>query len=205
MPFLGGKIGISGAHRQPVRFSDDRAGHDPRAEFEIGSHSSQDDRLLSIFPAKKGQIRPDDIEQDKDDRRYPAEMSGARPAAQLVLKVDDFDERLVSGRIDFGGIGKKKAVDSLLFEEGPVSVDTPGVFLEILRGPELGRIDEDADNRDVGSLPGFTDETQVSLVEETHGGDEADDPALALPRPGKTGHFFRLSENLHFLLYFFFP
>ena len=193
LSFFRREVGVPGAQGQPVGLAD---------EGQVTTSASRS-RSAAIFPMirtcwasfapKKAQSGRDDIEKLEDDGRHTPEMPGPGLAAEPVLEAADFDVGPVAGGIDLRGVGIEEAVDARLLQVGRVFLEVPRVFLEVLVRPELGGIDEDADDGDIGPLFRFMDEAEVSLVEVAHGRDEPDPSSLPSSIAGQGPSYRRRS------------
>jgi hypothetical protein len=71
----------------------------------------------------------------------------------------------------------KEDIHALLFAQGAIGLERARIGGEILVGAELGGVDEEGDDDDIGVPPGDADQGEVALVQVAHGGHEADAPA----------------------------
>jgi len=77
----------------------------------------------------------------------------------------------------FGCRGEEHIHSHLLGQPG-VPLQVPGITLQVLGGPELGGIDEQAHHQPVADFTGIFHQAQVTLMKIPHGGHEGDAPAL---------------------------
>ena len=181
LPLRGREIGVPGAQGQSVGLANERAGHDLDIEVEIGGHPLDDEDLLGILGSEKGEIGGNDVKKLEDDRRHAPKVPWPGPAAEPVLQALDLDGGPVARRVDLAGVGIEETIDAHVLQIGRVLLEVPGILLEVLVRSELGRVDEDADDGDIGPGLRSPDEAEMALVEIAHGRNEAD--LLSLPAP----------------------
>ena len=80
--------------------------------------------------------------------------------------------------------GHEQRIDAAGGGERAIARQIPGIARQILVGPELKRIHEDAHDHRVGPPPGLVHQREVSLVQIAHGGNEADPAAGGALTPG---------------------
>jgi hypothetical protein len=95
------------------------------------------------------------------------------------------------------GVGCPEQVDALECSQLRVAVLVARIGVEVLAGPELGRVDEEAHHDDVAVVTRLPHQGQMALVEVAHGGDQPDPLALAA-RLGESLAQLRLAaDDLH--------
>ena len=122
-------------------------------EIQIANHLLDHGCLLGVLLTEVGAIRPDDGEELETDRCDATEVLrpciAFEPAPQLL----DVHPGLESGRVHLLRARAEHEVDALLLGKRQVPLLVPRVAREIVGLPELGRVDEDADDDDVRLCP----------------------------------------------------
>ena len=108
-----------------------------------------DQRLLSVFLAEGGDVRPDDLEELGDDGRHPAEVPGAARPLEAVGEPRHLDERARPLRVDLLGLGGEDDVHPFLREHLDVAGEVARVACQVFVRPELRGIDEDRHDHEV--------------------------------------------------------
>ena len=67
---------------------------------EVAGHLADDHDLLGVLLAEVGVLRPDQVEQDRDDRRHAIEMARSRRAFERTRDRADRDDGVEARRID---------------------------------------------------------------------------------------------------------
>ena len=150
------------------------------------AHEAADDaELLGVFFAEDGDVGLDDLEEFGDDGADAVEVAGAGGSAEGLGEGGFGDADAGVGGVHFGGGGVEDDVYAFGDAAGAVGGEGAGVGGVVFVGAELGGVDEDGDDDDVGVFFGEADEGEVAFVEVAHGGDEAD--AFAGRAPGLGG------------------
>jgi len=79
---------------------------------------------------------------------------------------------------------------------GQVAGLVAGVGVEVLARPELGGIDEQREDHDVGACAALAQKGQVSLMQEAHGRDHADAQPVAAQVVGARAHGCGIADDL---------
>ena len=174
-PVVARKIGVARAHRQSVLFPDDRRPDDLDAEVEVPRHRADHRQLLVILLSEDRHMGLRREEQLRHHRGDPAEVSGARRAAQPLRNTGHLDERLAPLRVHVLHAGEVHRIDSRRIEHRQVPRLVPRVLLEILAGAELRRVDEDRRRYRAAAVRlGDPNQAHVPLVQVPHRGDQPD-------------------------------
>ena len=104
-------------------------------------------------------------------------MRGTRGTFQDGAQLGDLDRGLEVQRIDLLDGRGEEQVDAGLLGKQLVALEVARVAGQVLGGPKLRRVDEQARHSHVALLVAGPKERQVALVEGAHGGDESDRPA----------------------------
>src|SRR5688572_25607563 len=94
----------------------------------------------------------------------------------------------------FGG---EDVVDVVLRKQCSIGGKIAWVAIEVVFVVELGGVDEDGNNNDVGGLTCLADEREVSLVQRAHGRDECYGLALASQLTSDREHALLAVDDLH--------
>ncbi len=95
-------------------------------------------------------------------------------AFQRFAELADVDPGSESLRVHLLGRGREEDVDARLLGELRVARFVPRVPVEVLAGPELGRVDEQAGDDDVVLGAGGLEQREVTRVKCAHRRDQAD-------------------------------
>ena len=76
-------------------------------------HLLEQARLLGVFLAEVGRVRPNDVEQLEHDGGHPAEVAGCDAPHEHVLQLGHLDVGLKPGGVHVGRQGMKHQVDAL--------------------------------------------------------------------------------------------
>ena len=71
-------------------------------------------------------------------------------------------------------VGDEQACHLTGLRQVAIAIEVTRVAREILGGPELQRVHEDAHHHDIGELAGAFHQAEMAVVESAHGGHEAD-------------------------------
>jgi hypothetical protein len=77
-------------------------------------------------------------------------------------------------RIHFAGIGSEQQIAVGIGQQGAVGGQGARVGVEVFVDAELGGIDENAGNHDIGATLGGLDQGDMAVVQVAHGGHEGD-------------------------------
>ena len=193
----GGEILVAGGHGEAVGFAAGGSGNDFDGEEEVADHAADDAELLGVFFAEDGEVGEDGVEELGDDGADAVEMAGAGGAAEGAGEGGFGDGDAGALGIHVWDGGEENEIDAFKFAEGAVGVEGAGIGGEILVGAELGGVDEDGDDHDVGAILRDADEGEVAIVEVAHGGDEADAFALCAEVERQALHFTRGFDDGH--------
>ncbi len=116
---LGRQVDVARRQGEAVGLADRRAGDDLRRDRQVARHLADDHHLLGVLLAEVGVVRPDQVEQDGDDRRDAIEMAGPRGALERPGDRTDRDDGVEAGRIDLRRVGGEDDVDALGLGRSP--------------------------------------------------------------------------------------
>ena len=151
--------------------------------------------LLRVLLAEVRAVGPDDGEELEADGRDAAEVPGPRLALEAARHLLDLDPGLEARRVHLLGRRHEDEIDAGLLERAQVARLVARVAVEILAGPELRRVHEDADDDDVALGPRGVDERQMARVQRAH---RRDEPDRALARAAERGARLRdRADDLH--------
>ena len=169
------QVAVAGTHGQPVPLPLDRAADHLDGKLKVADHAAQQHQLLKVLLPQHHDVGRDDAEQPQDHRRHAIEMPrtarGAQFAAQLGHR--HLDRRLDTVRVDVLVVRRKNQVHQPLPGQQRLVVRQGArIGVEILAGPELRGIDEDAADDPVGMLARDIHQAQVPPVQIPHGGNQ---------------------------------
>ena len=98
------------------------------------------------------------------------------------LRHVDAGRTLGTVRVDLRDIGHEHEIATRLAQHPRIAIRRPGIVIEILVGPELHRIHEDAGHEPVAVAARRIDQAHVAIVKVSHGGNKRDAQALRVPR-----------------------
>jgi hypothetical protein len=166
-------------------------------EVQIPHQPSNHLQLLVVFLAKDRDVGPNDIEKLCDHRGNALEVAGAvgrtQQEAQFVYAYLGLETRrinLVSQRVE-------QDIDTFPLEQFSIPSEVPRIGGEVFAGSELLRVHEYGDNDAICSLFPVAHETEVCLVEKTHGGNEDDAPTVTPLDFTPTAHLLNALNDLH--------
>src|SRR5207302_5516628 len=107
-----------------------------------------------ILLAEVGALGPDDVEELQADGRDPAKVAGPVLALEPSTELLDLDPGLETVRIDLSDVRDEEEVGARRLGHAGVGRLVAWVLVEVLAGPELGRVDEQADDDDVALAAG---------------------------------------------------
>eukprot|EP00968_Pinguiococcus_pyrenoidosus_P010126 scaffold803_cov310-Pinguiococcus_pyrenoidosus.AAC.39 len=135
---------IPGAHRQPICLPHGRADADLHRHVEVQHHVSHDGALHAVLLSEERLVRLHDVEQLRHDGAHASEE--ARPPPRLGGTLNDalrHHKRPVLGSVHRLEGRSQDDVHAGVAEALHIGIQTPGIAVEVLVGPELGRIHED--------------------------------------------------------------
>jgi hypothetical protein len=177
------EILIARAHRETVGLAHGRRADDRDAQAQVRDHATDDRQLLEILLAEDRDVRIDDVEQLRDDGRDAFEMSGTKLAAQDVGNFRHFDARraIRAVRIDLRDLRHEHEIAPRGLEHRRVLSRRARIVREILVGPELHRVHEDARDETLAVPLRGLDETDVPGMQVAHRRHEHDPFARGPP------------------------
>ena len=137
------------------------------------------------------------MEQLRHDREHAAEVPGSDLSFEHVGHGAGGYTGDRVRRVHRRPLRGEQAVHAPGVCQSPIAVQVAGVATEVLLGPELQRVDENAQHHAVGQLPGAVHEAQVPFMEEAHRGDEPDAAAARFLRAGPGAHGGQAGDFLH--------
>jgi hypothetical protein len=105
-------------------------------------------------------------------------MARSGQTAEVVGDVFDRNVGLIIGRVHFRSGRIKDHINTDTLSHSTVPLKIPWIFLKILIGAELGRVDVDADDKTVTPFPAFPHEIEMPFMEVPHGGNKGYDLPL---------------------------
>ena len=148
----GVEVDVARAHGESVGFAHDRARFDAHVEVEVAHEAADDGDLMRILLPEIGGVRAHDAEQFRDDGRDAVEV--VRSAGRAVEHLGDagnVDAGSEAVGIDLGCFRGEEDVDARLFCARGVVLLIARVAAEVFVRAELGRVDEERDDDEVGS------------------------------------------------------
>src|SRR4051812_9132444 len=142
--------------------------------MEVAHHLPDHRELLSVLLAEHGDVGPHQVEQGTDHGRDAAEVSGPADPLQPLGGAGGLDEGGVAGWIEGLHRRQEEEIAAGRLQQARVRLRLAGVAVEVLVGPELGRIHEHRRHYPGSVLAGEPHEGQMPRVERAHGGHEGD-------------------------------
>jgi hypothetical protein len=146
---------------------------------EIERQPPADLELLPVLLPEHRDRRTDQGEELGDDRGHAPEVTRAPGPAQPLGEAGDLDEGLVTRRIHPRRGGGEHRVHPDTGALRQVTLQVARVAAQILGGPELAGVDEDAHHRAVGAGAGGLHQAEVASMEEPHRRHQTDPAPLA--------------------------
>ena len=181
----GAQVGVSRAHRQPVRLAHGRQPLDPHRDVEVAHHAPDHRQLLGVLLAEVGDVGLTVLKSLATTVVTPRKWLGPAPRGVAVEDLGqalDLDRGREAVGVDLLDRGRVDEVDAGLGGEPRVALLVARVALEVLAGAELGRVDEEAHDDHVALLAGGAQQREVPVVQEAHRRHQADRAALGAGR-----------------------
>ncbi|EVT88823.1 hypothetical protein Z046_26780 [Pseudomonas aeruginosa VRFPA09] len=189
----GQREAIGGAHR--------RLAEDLHRQVEVADQLADHRQLLEILFAEQREVRLDHVQQLADHGRHAFEMAGTTGAAKAFGDAGNMDAGLPVHAVGvhfLDGRGEQQVAAG--FEQAfLVGCEGSRVFVEVFAGAELQRVDEDADDHEVGAFAGFLYQRGMAGVEVAHGRHEADALAFAAGARHRGAQFTDGLDGVHAL------
>ncbi|MCH8990319.1 MAG: hypothetical protein IIA44_01015, partial [Acidobacteria bacterium] len=131
LPIVRGEEGVTTAHRQAVRLPNGGHGDDLDVEVQVTHQPSDNGELLRVLPPEVRALRPDDLEQLRNDGSDAAKVARTVFALQRVRNALNFYERRGLRRIDLGGLRQEHDVDALIAQQRQVAFRVARVAGEV--------------------------------------------------------------------------
>jgi hypothetical protein len=107
----------------------------------------------------------------------------------LLGELGDFDKSRKVGGVEFVGLWQENRIDSAIAQKAEVAFEILWVDRQILLRAKLKRVDEDADDGALGGFAAVVDQAEMSRVQKTHCGYQAQLQVAAPPGIGSDLHF----------------
>jgi len=202
IPFSRRKIDVPAAQREAVLLAHRRRDLDADRKIQVEHHAPDQRGLLEILLPEHRDIGLKHAEQLRDHGQHPAEV--ARPGCSTqhagALLRHHRDVRLAT-RVHFRGRRRKKQVHSCRFGELGIALQAARVAVQVLRRPELQRVDEDRHRDPVGHLPCPLHQREMAGVEVPHRRDQRDAHILPPGQQHGLPHSRLRLDALHPVLY----
>ena len=143
--------------------------------MQVLDHPPDHELLLIVFLTETGQIGTDDLEELEHDGGHAAEMTGPAGTFEDVGEIAALRRMSSADRSGTSSApwgrrrGRARGLAQL-----QVVFERPGIAVEVFARPELGRVDEDRDDREIGLAAAPLDQPGVALVQGAHRGDQPD-------------------------------
>ena len=140
-------------------------------------HALDDDELLVVLEAKHDDVGGYDVEQTTHDRSHAVEMARPARTAKFAAKRRHRHPHGLVGaeRIDLALVGHEHRIDrSGRAEHREILVERTRIRFEVFACAELGGIDEDRRDDDIGLGASQPGKAQVPIVQIPHRRHESD-------------------------------
>ena len=171
--------------------------HQFHGQVEILHQAPDHHGLLEVLLAEEGQVRLDHVEELGHHRGHAPEMPGPELAAEGFPGPSGIHVGAEARGVDFREFRQEEDVDAHAQAEVLVALQVLGVLGQILGGAELGGVHEDGDHCPAAAGGALAYEGRVALVEEPHGGHEADALAAFPEGPDGGSEFGDGADNSH--------
>ena len=140
---------------QTVVIAHGRPGDDLEGKVEVRDEPPHHGHLLRVLLAEEGDVGGHDREELRADRRDSSEVPRPRRTLEDRSERSDLDPRVEAGRIELVGGRREEDVDTVCLGDARIGGFVARVALRD-RPPcvELGRVDEEAHDDDVGQRRG---------------------------------------------------
>jgi hypothetical protein len=165
---FGVEIGVARGEREAGIFTHGWENDDLRVEGEVAHETFDDERLLRVLLAEVGEVRADDVEENRQDGGDAAKVAGTRCAFELLGEAFDFDVGGKVFRVNFFGRRGEDVVHVVIGESHRVFRQIARVAREVFLRPELFGVDEDRDDHDIAHAPRLAHEAQVAFMQRAH-------------------------------------
>ena len=167
--FDGAEIAVARRHRQPVGFTHDRHADDRHVDVQVGDHLTDQHQLLVVLLTEERPVWPHDLQQLEHHGQHTREMRWPRRTFKLRSKRAGLHGGARSVRVHLRRSRGEGDLDTFGAQLREVVVEGLRVFVEVLVGAELQRVDEDRHHHDRARHPlGRPHQRQVTLVQGTH-------------------------------------
>ncbi len=130
-----GEVAVSAAKGQTIGIADNRAYTNIQRQVQIPHHPAQNQRLLSVFLAEKGDIRPDNPEKLGTDGGHTAKVARAGNSAKAFGQTGHIHPGQLRLRVHLLRRRSKDEVGSQRFAKAGIRLQCAGIFFKILAGP----------------------------------------------------------------------
>jgi hypothetical protein len=169
------QVDVAARQRQAVALADRGPDLDAHRQVQVGDQAADDQGLLGVLLPEVGDIGPDHVQQLRDDGGDALEVRGA---AVLALErrgqPGDVHRGRRAGRVDLVGRRREQEVGSGRGGQRRVARLVARIGGEVGGLVELGRVDEEGDDHDLGLRARGADEADVAVVQRAHRRHEAD-------------------------------
>ena len=194
-PLLGRKVGISRAHREPVRLAHRRVPDDFDGQQEVARHSAHHEKLLVVLAPENRNARTDDGEEFGHHRGHTLEVPRAMLAFERFGQLANAHARLLAQGVHRGGLGRENGVYPRRRELLQIALHVARITREVFARTELRRVDEHRCNEESGSAFRFVEEREVAHVKRAHRRNEAHALAVAPNDVAGCEHLGRIGDD----------